>query len=328
MALVTTLVAASLWGWLPIALPGGITDAAGSVRGRGRLADAFAMGAFATLLAASCSAPFVGTAIGFALARGPLDIVLIFAALGLGMAAPFLAVAACPGVVAWLPRTGPWMDWLRRALGLALLGTAAWLVSVLATEAGLWPALAGGTALAALLILLAARGVLRSGRYRGRAIGAAAIVAAVAAVVSPSLYGRAAPIETPRGIAQAGLWRRYDAAALQRLVAARQIVLVDVSAAWCLTCKVNELTVLDRSPVASKLREPGVVSIRADWTRPDPVVTAYLQSFGRYGVPLDVVYGPGAPAGIALPELLTSAAVMDAFRRAAPSSTHHREGKE
>jgi suppressor for copper-sensitivity B len=106
------------------------------------------------------------------------------------------------------------------------------------------------------------------------------------------------------------------------------VVFVDVSAAWCLTYKVNELTVLERAPVADKLREPGVVAMRADWTRPDPVVTTYLQSFGRYGVPLDVVYGPGAPSGIALPELLTSGALMDAFRRAAAGSTRHQEAKE
>jgi suppressor for copper-sensitivity B len=105
-------------------------------------------------------------------------------------------------------------------------------------------------------------------------------------------------------------------------------VFVDVSAGWCLTCKLNELTVLDRAPVADKLREPGVVAMRADWTRPDQTITAYLQSFGRYGVPLDVVYGPGAPAGIALPELLTSGAVMDGFRRAAAGSTRHEEAKE
>ncbi len=100
------------------------------------------------------------------------------------------------------------------------------------------------------------------------------------------------------------------------MVTEGNIVFVDVSAAWCLICKVNELAVLDRAPVADQLRSPGVVAMRADWTRPDPAVTAYLQSFGRYGVPLDVVYGPGAPEGIALPELLTQGAVMDAFRRA------------
>jgi suppressor for copper-sensitivity B len=100
------------------------------------------------------------------------------------------------------------------------------------------------------------------------------------------------------------------------MVTAGKIVLVDVTAAWCLTCKVNEITVLDRSPVADRIRDPHVVAMRADWTRADPLITAYLQSFGRYGVPLDVIYGPGAPQGIPLSELLTTGVVMDAFARA------------
>ncbi|HET9019956.1 MAG TPA: protein-disulfide reductase DsbD domain-containing protein, partial [Acetobacteraceae bacterium] len=150
MALLTTLFAASLWDWLPIGLPGGVERAVGSVRGHGRFSDAFLLGAFATLLAASCSAPFVGTAVGFALARGPADIAAVFLALGLGMGAPFLAAAAVPGLVAFLPRPGAWMIWLRRVLGVALLGTAGWLLSVLALEAGTAAALVAG---AALLVL-------------------------------------------------------------------------------------------------------------------------------------------------------------------------------
>ena len=128
---------------------------------------------------------------------------------------------------------GPWMDWLRRALGLTLLGTAVWLLSVLVTESGLWSALATGTALLALLILVMARAVSRFGRYGGRAIGVAAIVLSVVALLVPSLNGRAVPIEAPSGIAQAGLWRPYDVAALRELVAGGQVVFVDVSAAWC-----------------------------------------------------------------------------------------------
>mgnify|MGYP002389347232 FL=1 len=115
---------------------------------------------------------------------------------------------------------------------------------------------------------------------------------------------------------QAGRWLPFDEASLHRSVAAGQTVLVDVTAAWCLTCKANEIAVLDRPPVADRLRDPRVVAMRADWTRTDPAITAYLQSFGRYGVPLDVVYGPRAPQGIPLPELLTSGVVMDAFARA------------
>ncbi len=319
MAVVTTLFAASLWDWLPLALPGGVAGAVGSVRGRARLGDAFLLGAFATLLAASCSAPFVGTAIGFALARRPLDIALVFAALGLGMAAPFLAVAAAPRLVAWLPRPGAWMIWLRRVLGLALFGTAAWLLSVLAVEAGAGAAVLAGVILLVLLAILVWRHALPPGRRTRRAAGAVVVVLGAVAVLVPVLRGHAVPIAASAPNAAATLWRPFDEAALHRTVAENKIVFVDVSAAWCLTCKVNALTVLDRAPVVGRLRAPGVIAMRADWTRPDPVVLAYLQGFGRYGVPLDVVYGPGAPAGIALPELLTTGAVMHAFRRAGPA---------
>ena len=313
MALATTLFAASLWDWLPIGLPGGMANTVGAVRGRGRLGDPFLLGAFATLLAASCSAPFVGTAVGFALARGPFDIALVFGALGLGMAAPFLAVAAAPSLVMWLPRPGPWMAWLRRALGVALLGTAAWLLLVLALEAGPTAAWLAGGCLAGLLAMLAWRHVRPA---RNRIATALAVALAITVVVVPAMRGQATPVAAASG-APTGLWRPFDLAALHGLVASDHVVFVDVTAAWCLTCKVNALAVLDRPLVLDRLRAPGVVAMRADWTRPDPGITAYLQSFGRYGVPLDVVYGPGAPDGIALSELLTPQATLDAFRLAA-----------
>ena len=208
------------------------------------------------------------------------------------------------------------MGWLRRVLGLALLGTTAWLLSVLGLEVGLDAAVLAGGMLAVLLAILAWRHVLPSRRRMRRMAGAAAIVLAAFAVLVPSLRGQAVPIEAPAQNTAPALWRSFDEAELHGMVAQGRVVLVDVTAAWCLTCKVNELTVLDRSPVADQLRAPGVIAMRADWTRPDPVIAAYLQSFGRYGVPLDVVYGPDAPEGIALPELLAQGVVMDAFRRA------------
>jgi suppressor for copper-sensitivity B len=316
MALVTTLFAASLWGWAPIVLPTGIANTIGSVHGHGRFTNAFLTGAFATLLAASCSAPFVGTAIGFALARGPADIALVFSALGLGMAGPFLAVAAFPGFIAYLPRPGRWMIWLERVLGAALIGTAAWLLSVLALEAGAELGLVTGGLLALFLAALAWRQWHPPDALQKRWLGALAIGLAVAAVLVPSLRGEAVSLKAVSSPAEAGQWQPFDEAALHRMVTAGKIVLVDVTAAWCLTCKANEITVLDRSPVADRIRDPQVVAMRADWTRADPLITAYLQSFGRYGVPLDVIYGPGAPQGIPLSELLTTGVVMDAFARA------------
>jgi suppressor for copper-sensitivity B len=271
MALVTTMFAASLWGWAPIILPTRIADAIGSVRGHGRLTNAFLMGGFATVLAASCSAPFVGVAIGFALARGPIDIALVFGALGFGMAAPFLAVAALPGLIAYLPRPGRWMIWLERILGVALIGTAGWLLSVLALESATEIALIAGAILILLLALLAWRQRQPTDSVVRRSLGVVAIGLAMLAVLVPSLHGEASSVKAVGPQANAGQWQPFDEAALHRLVATGKTVFVDVTAAWCLTCKANELAVLDRAPAADRLRDPRVVAMRADWTRADPL---------------------------------------------------------
>jgi suppressor for copper-sensitivity B len=328
MALITTLFAASLWGWMPIGLPAGIAGAVGSMRGHGRASNAFLMGAFATLLAASCSAPFVGTAIGFALARAPLDIALVFGALGLGMAAPFLTVAALPQLVAYLPRPGRWMVALERVLALALLGTAAWLLSILALEAGPKIAVAAGVMLALLLAAIAWSHRLPIDRSARGVVGTAALMLAALVVLLPSWRGQAVSMGPTNSPSDTQQWQVFDEATLRRMVSDGKLVFVDVTAAWCLTCKANELAVLDRPPVVARLHDPDVIAMRADWTRPNPAITTYLQSFGRYGVPLDVVYGPGAPQGIALPELLSAEAVMDAFRRAATAGVRKQEAIE
>jgi len=275
--------------------------------------NAFLTGGFATLLATPCSAPFVGTAIGFALARGPVEIVGVFAVMGLGLAAPYLAVAAFPGLVRLMPKPGRWMIILRRLLGFALAGTASWLLTVMAANSGSDMAILSGAAMVVVVILLAARRRLgeRAPAAR-RLLGAAAVAAIAAAFLGPWLVA-------PRPSVQAEMptgWRAFDLTELKRLVAAGQTVFVDVTAEWCLTCKVNKALVLDREPVAGRLRQTGTVAMRADWTKPDPLVTAYLASFGRYGVPFNAVYGPGAPQGIPLPELLTSDSVLGALDKA------------
>ena len=263
-------------------------------------------------MASSCSAPFVGTAIGFALARGPREIVTTFAALGVGMASPLLAVAAFPALAKLLPRPGRWMVWVPRVLGVALAITAAWLVWVLAQVSGRWPALVSVAALAALVGALALR---RAPAFSIRRFTSAiAVVMAFAAVLAPSLAPRATSVMEQAS--QGMRWQAFNRDAIRKEVEAGKVVFVDVTAAWCLTCKVNETAVLDRGPVSERLRAPGVVAMRADWTRPEPGVTVYLQSFGRYGVPMNVVYGPGRPEGLLLPELLTSATVLEAMQRA------------
>jgi suppressor for copper-sensitivity B len=111
-------------------------------------------------------------------------------------------------------------------------------------------------------------------------------------------------------------WQKFDLSAVETLVLGGRVVFVDVTADWCITCQVNKTAVVSRGTVADRLADGSVVPMRADWTRPDPAIARYLASFGRYGIPFNVVYGPGAPAGIVMPEILTADAVLEAFRRA------------
>ncbi len=310
MAAVVTLFAFNLLGLFEFSLPGwlGGLGSAGPERG---LAGHFMTGALATILATPCSAPFLGTAVGFALARGAPEILGIFAALGVGLALPYLLVALMPGLAARLPRPGAWMVVLRRILALALLGTAVWLLSVLAAQAGLVAALLSSGLLAAIAL------VFYGGRRLGRgALAAVVAVLALGAVAAPAGFARMDAEAVP-AVAVAQSWRPLALDEIPRLVGEGKTVFVDVTADWCLTCQVNKTLVLDRGAVAQRLAGSEVVTMRGDWTSPDEGISRYLASFGRYGIPFNAVYGPGVPEGRALPELLTDSAVMEALDRAA-----------
>ena len=306
MATLTVLFAASLFEWLPIRLPGALAERRTGGR-RGPLTEAFLTGALATLLATPCSAPLVGTAVGFALAQGPREILSVFLFLGLGMAMPYLLAALRPGLLRWLPRPGSWMVRLRQGLGLLLLGTTAWLLFVLGTATSTAAAAVMGAVLVALLAQLA--WTSRSDPFRtrpasGLATAGLAIAALGTALLAPATV---ATSRTPDG------WRGFDPTAVQKLLAEGKTVVVDVTASWCLTCKVNELTTFERPAVLERLGQADIVRMRADWSRPDPAIAAFLQQYGRYGIPLDVVFTPARPAGQVLPELLTPAILLAAL---------------
>jgi suppressor for copper-sensitivity B len=301
MMALLTLFAANLWSLYEVPLPGAAAEF-GAER-RGVHWSSFAAGAFATLLATPCSAPFLGTAIGFALASSGAATMLIFLALGVGLTAPYLLIAAAPRLIAWLPRPGRWMVLLRRVLGVALAATALWLAFVLAAESGVAIAATVALLMAAVPVMLYA---LR--RFQARVAVAAAIVA-LAFLVPAALPAPQPPVAVSAG----DLWQPFDPGAIERLVADGRTVFVDVTADWCLTCKLNERLAIDTAPVRTRLGAKDVVAMRADWTRPDPAIARYLRGFGRYGIPFNAVYGPALPQGRALPELLTPGEVADAI---------------
>lgn len=316
MAAVLTLFAANLLGLFEIVLP---SHLAGGLDRAGRgdtLAAHFGSGFVATLLATPCSAPFVGTAVGFALSRGPAEIYLVFAALGLGMALPYLLVVAFPGLATMLPRPGRWMLVVKQVMGAALLATAAWLLIIVATIAGTLTAMA----IAALVAIVVAGLGLRQG-----VPGALKLALMLAVLAVPLALIAGARLSGGGGGsagAQAIAWRPFNESDIRSLVGQGRTVFVDITADWCITCKVNKAVVLDGAAVKQRLATDAI-PVQGDWTKPDARIAAYLQRFGRYGIPFNVVYGPGAPDGIVLPELLSESAVLDALTTAAgrPAAT-------
>lgn len=307
LLLVLVLFTLNLAGAFEIALPWRVQSRLARLGPQGPeseagLAGHFATGMLATVLATPCSAPFVGTALTFAFLAGPGTIFAIFTALGLGLAAPYLLIAAMPSLVRWLPRPGKWMVKVRQVMAVLLALTALWLLWVLFHQLEPGATLAIAVAAAALALALLLRGRLP----RGLRVALPAVLA-LALLLPAGLW----PAAAAKGEASA---HALDVAAIAPAVAEGRTVFVDVTAEWCVTCKVNKQTVLLQDPVFGRLADAGaVMTMEGDWTRADPAISRFLASNSRFGVPFNIVYGPGAPGGIILPELLTSDAVLQAL---------------
>ncbi len=252
LIVVLLLFSANMWGFFEIPLPRFIAHHLTKRHEYApTMAGHFLTGAFATLLATPCSAPFLGTAISFALARQAADIFVIFTFMGLGLAAPYILLALSPRVFKHMPKPGAWMLGAKKVLSAALLLAALWFGHVL-------------------------------------------------------LSVETQPTLTPG-------WQTFNAAQIQKDVAAGDTVFVDITADWCLTCKANMRFVLMRADVQAALSVPNVVLMQGDWTHHDAAISAFLDKYGRYGIPFNIVYGPGAPKGIVLPELLSKHDVLNAL---------------
>ena len=268
---------------------------------------AFFTGVLAVAVAAPCTAPFMAAALGFALSQNAASALLIFLSLGLGFALPFLILGLWPRALSFLPRPGPWMLRLKQFLAFPMYGAAAWLAWVLAQEAG-----ANGVAIllgAFLLVAFAAWlwSVTRDLAARGRTIGTIAALALLigTAYGLTTLSGATAP---PPATSLGS--EKFTPEKLASLRAAGTPVFVDATAAWCITCLVNEQAVLSRASIKNAFSEKKVTYLVADWTNADPAITKLLEENGRSGVPLYLYYAPGAQKAVLLPQILTEAGVL------------------
>jgi thiol:disulfide interchange protein DsbD len=308
---------AGLFFWMALVLLD-VVSIGGSLMGVGQhltVAEgdrgAFFTGVLATVVATPCTAPFMGTAIGYALGQPALTALAVFTSLGIGLAFPYVLVTFAPALGSWLPRPGAWMETLKQFLAFPLLATVVWLVWVASFQAG--PQAVGAILTGLVLIGFAAWVGRRSAGPGARVVASAAVAVAVllaltiTPVDAPDL--RAAATRPERHAAFE--WEPFSTARIAELRAQGRPVFVDFTAAWCVTCQVNKKVALETAEVTAKMQALGVVAIRADWTRPDAAITRALQEFGRDGVPLYVLYSgrPDEPPKI-LPQILTPAIVI------------------
>ncbi|HEY4357784.1 MAG TPA: thioredoxin family protein [Acidobacteriaceae bacterium] len=305
IAFLMFFMALSLAGMFDLGLT--LTSAGDSLTRKKGYTGSFFTGVLATVVATPCTAPLMGAAIGFALSRNALVTFAVFTALALGLALPYLLLTLVPGWATKLPRPGSWMETLKQLTAVPLFLTTIWLIWV-------YGRLSGGTSgdasdhvarlLAGLLILAIGGWIL--GRWPAKRWGyVAAVLIAIAGFAVPLSASHSDKLQ----------WQPFTSASLQAAQSQGKPVFVDFTAAWCLSCQVNEKVVLQDKSVEDELIRQRYVLLRADWTRYDPEITEALGKVGRSGVPTYVVFSPGAEGSAhVLPELLTRSAVLDAIR--------------
>ncbi len=263
--------------------------------------NAFLSGVLATAIASPCTAPFMGASLGYAIGLPAVEALAVFAAIGIGMALPYLAASVIPAVANVLPRPGAWMVTFRQLMAFPLFATVAWLVWVIGQQSGI----DGAGALLGLLVLMALAiwAFTQSGRARvALATVSVALLAVALWSVGPNVVKLMdAPSSTQ---ANSGGWQGWEPGRVDQLTAQGQSVFVDFTAAWCVTCQYNKKTTLANADVMADIAAKKVALLRADWTRRDPAVTAALTQLGRNGVPVYVIYKPGR-APVVLSEILS-----------------------
>ena len=269
----------------------------------------FFTGVLATVVATPCSAPFLAPALGAALALPTGQSFAVFSAIALGLSVPYLLLSIFPSAVRILPRPGAWMETFKQVMAFPLYATVGYLVWVLAgqtTENGLLMALFGLT--------LVAMATWLYGRYSTP--GAKPARRRFGWVASAALLAIGAWLGWPRAAAPTDItWEPWSAEAIAQALAEQRPVYVDFTARWCATCQTNKRIVFSSDNVKREFRDRGVVTLKADWTNRDPAITAELARWKRSAVPFNLVYLPGQPEPIVLPELLTPSIVLEALER-------------
>jgi thiol:disulfide interchange protein len=296
----------------------------GNLAQRAGYSGSFFAGALAVVVATPCTAPFMGTALGFALTQPAAVSLVVFLALGLGLALPFLLLTLAPQLIGRLPRPGAWMDTLKQALAFPIYATVAWLMWVLGQQvgpSGLFAALIG-----LVLVALAAwsLSIWQISASWGRRVAAAVAIASMAAtaVAVVGLQRDRVDASATQTVSAAGI-EPFTQRRLDELRAENRPVFVNMTAAWCITCLVNERVALSTEAVKQAFAASNIAYLKGDWTNRNPEITRILERHGRSGVPLYLLY-TGSEEPVVLPQILTAATVLQEIDRIREHSLQRR----
>ena len=314
LSVIVLVFALNLFGVFEISLPQPVTRNLLSTSERKDLLGSFFQGVFATVLATPCTAPFLGTALGFAFTQSAAIILAMFIAIAAGMSAPYLLLSAQPAWLRFLPRPGPWMLHVKQFMGFLLLATLLFLLYVVGAQRGLEGAIWASCFLLVISVACWMKGafVVPTASAVKRIV---VLVLMLLLVIGSGVYFIGDKFQSAK-IASLdsqirGDWQPFTPERLQTELEQGRTVFVDFTAAWCLTCKFNEASVLESQDVREAFQRHGIVKLKADWTNGDPVITKLLQKFGRPGVPLYVLYPAKNEEPIVFPELLTKSMILD-----------------
>ncbi len=314
LSVIVLVFALNLFGVFEVSLPQSVTRNLLSTSERKDLLGSFFQGVFATVLATPCTAPFLGTALGFAFTQSAAIILAMFIAIAAGMSAPYLLLSAQPAWLRFLPRPGPWMVHVKQFMGFLLLATLLFLLYVVGAQRGLEGAIWASCFLLVISVACWMKGafVVPTASAVKRIV---VLVLMLLLVIGSGVYFIGDKFQSAK-IASAdsqirGDWQPFTPERLQTELEQGRTVFVDFTAAWCLTCKFNEASVLEAQDVREAFQRHGIVKLKADWTNGDPVITKLLQKFGRPGVPLYVLYPAKNEEPIVFPEVLTKGMILD-----------------
>ena len=314
MSTVVLVFALNLFGVFEISVPQWLSRgaiASGSAHGD---LGSFFQGVFATILATPCTAPFLGTALGFAFTQSAAIILLMFGAIAAGMSAPYFLLTAQPAWLKFLPRPGTWMVRVKELMGFLLIATLLFLLSVLGAQRGVSALIWASAFLLVVSIVCWIKGqfLVPSATFRARAI---ALVVMVALVLGGAAYFIGEKFQAASAVATGNAlgngWEKFTPDRLASEIRQGHPVFIDFTAEWCITCKFNESTVLETDAVRGAFSKRQIVKLKADWTSGDPAITKMLKQFGRPGVPLYVLYPGGSAQPYVFPELLTKNIVLE-----------------